>query len=451
MPQRSCLTVVLAAGEGTRMRSTRAKVMYAIANLPMLGHVLTAAKAAGATRLALVHGPDAADVQDFAHALAGDMLALYEQRDRLGTAHAVLAARPALQEGCDDVVILFGDTPLMRPETLISARNALANGANLAVLGFRTADPTGYGRLILDADGHLAAIREHRDASPVEQNINLCNGGVMAIDGRYALDLLNAIGNDNAKGEYYLTDIVAVARARNLNVAVVECPEEDILGINTQAELARAEAIAQGRLRAAAMAQGVSMVAPETVFLSHDTHFGQNVTIEPNVVFGPGVSVGDNAAIHAFCHIAGARIGANVSVGPFARLRPGTSLDANARVGNFVEVKNATVGAGAKINHLSYVGDASVGAAANIGAGTITCNYDGFNKHRTEIGAGAFIGSNSALVAPVRIGEGAYIGSGSVITKPVGDNALALERAEQIEKPEWAARFRARNSKTKKQ
>ncbi len=320
------------------------------------------------------------------------------------------------------------------------------------MLGFRAADPTGYGRLV-QAGGELVAIREQADASAEEKKITLCNAGIMAFDGRLALKILDAIGHANSKNEYYLTDAVAVVRELGLKAAVIETGEDEVRGINTKAQLAEAEQVMQQRLRKAALEAGVTLIAPETVYLAADTVFGKDVTVEPFVVFGPGVSVADGAVIHAFSHVVGAAIGANASVGPYARLRPGTSLGEGARIGNFVETKAATIEAGAKANHLTYIGDSHVGAGANIGAGTITCNYDGFDKHRTEIGAGAFVGSNSSLVAPVKIGSGAYIGSGSVITRDVPDDALAVERSAQSLRDGWAKRFRdtklARKNKTK--
>ncbi|HSM20236.1 MAG TPA: bifunctional UDP-N-acetylglucosamine diphosphorylase/glucosamine-1-phosphate N-acetyltransferase GlmU, partial [Hyphomicrobiales bacterium] len=357
-------------------------------------------------------------------------------------AHAVLAARAALEEPADDVLVVYGDTPLIRPETLRRIRERLAQGADMVVLGFRATDPEGYGRLILDREGRLEAICEERDAGPGERAIDLCNSGVMGFRGALLPGLLEEIGNENAKKEFYLTDAPALARSKRLKVEIVECAEEEVLGVNSQAELARVEAVYQQRLRRRALEAGVTMIAPETVFLSYDTELGPDVKVEPNVVFGPGVTVRAGATIKAFSHIENAVIEEGASIGPFARLRPGAHIGRKARVGNFVEIKAADIGEGAKVNHLSYVGDASVGAAANIGAGTITCNYDGYNKHRTAIGAGAFIGSNTALVAPVTVGEGAYIGSGSVITKDVEPDALALERSEQTTRPGWAARFR---------
>ncbi|KAA2243923.1 bifunctional UDP-N-acetylglucosamine diphosphorylase/glucosamine-1-phosphate N-acetyltransferase GlmU [Salinarimonas soli] len=436
-----CLAVVLAAGEGTRMRSNRPKVLHEIAGASMLSHVLRAVGAAGADRLAVVIGPDRADVECAARAVAADA-EIVVQGDRLGTAHAVLRARAALERGPEAVIIAFADTPLVRPETFARLLAPLREGAAVSVLGFEAAVPTGYGRLVREG-GQLVAIREERDGSDEERAITLCNAGLMGLRGDVALALLDQVQNHNAKGEYYLTDVVEIARAAGHSVAVVTAPEEEVQGVNDRAQLAGAERSIQERLRRAAMANGATLVAPETVFLAHDTRIGRDVVIEPNVIFGPGVVVEDGAVIHAFSHLEGARVGPKASVGPFARLRPGTVLGPKAKVGNFVETKNADVGAGAKVNHLTYIGDATIGADANIGAGTITCNYDGFFKYRTEIGAGAFVGSNSALIAPVRIGEGAYVGSGSVITDDVPADALAVARGRQAVKDGWAAAFRA--------
>jgi bifunctional UDP-N-acetylglucosamine pyrophosphorylase/glucosamine-1-phosphate N-acetyltransferase len=361
----------------------------------------------------------------------------------------VLAARDAIAQGADDLLVAFGDTPLISATTFARLRAPLANGAALVVLGFRAVDPTGYGRLVTDGE-QLVAIREQSEASAAEREITLCNAGVMAFDGTTALKVIEAIGNANSKNEFYLTDAVEIVRTMGLRASVIETDEDEVRGINTKAQLAQAEAIMQTRLREAALTAGVTLVAPETVYLAADTIFGKDVTIEPFVVLGPGVSIGDGAVIHAFSHIVQTKIGGQASVGPYARLRPGTSLGLGAKVGNFVEIKSAIIEDGAKVNHLTYIGDAHIGAKANIGAGTITCNYDGFDKHKTTIGAGAFIGSNSSLVAPVTIGAGAYIGSGSVITKDVADNALALERNQQTVRDDWGTRFRAAKARGRK-
>jgi bifunctional UDP-N-acetylglucosamine pyrophosphorylase / glucosamine-1-phosphate N-acetyltransferase len=443
-----CLAIVLAAGEGTRMRSSLPKVLHAIGGRSLLAHVLRAVAESKVSATAVVVGPD----QDAVAAEAERVLPgtqCYVQRERRGTAHAVLAARPALERKAQEVVIVYGDTPLIRAETLNRLRAPLAAGAAVVVLGFRPADPSGYGRLVVEG-GKLTAIREEADASIAEKAIGLCNGGIMALAGAHALAILDRIGDNNRKREFYLTDAVEIARGMNLDAAVVEAEEDDVRGINTKAQLADAEAVLQQRLRRAALDAGVTMVAPETVFLSADTTFGKDVVIEPYVVFADKVTVEDGAVIHAFSHLAGAHVGKKCSVGPFARLRPGTRLGEGARIGNFVETKEATIAAGAKANHLTYIGDASVGANANIGAGTITCNYDGTGKHRTTIGQDAFIGSNTALVAPVEIGDGAYVGSGSVITGNVPADALALGRARQVVKANWATRLRSLKSLGKK-
>jgi bifunctional UDP-N-acetylglucosamine pyrophosphorylase/glucosamine-1-phosphate N-acetyltransferase len=439
MTERSCLAIVLAAGEGTRMRSRLPKVLHRIGGRTMLARVLDAAITGGA-RIAVVRGPDHAAVEDEARRVAPDA-AIFTQTERRGTAHAVLAARAAIAKGADDVLVLFGDTPLVRPQVLAALRGAITKGASVAVLGFRPADPAGYGRLIVQ-DGELTDIREEKDASPAERAITLCNGGLMALDGKRALHILDKIDDANAKQEFYLTRAVAIARQMGLKAVAIDAEEDDVRGINTKAQLAETEAILQQKLRAAAMDAGVSLVAPETVFLSEDTKFGSDVTVEPYVVFGPGVRVDDNATIRAFSHLEGAHVGKGARVGPYARLRPGADLGTDVHIGNFVEVKAATIEDGAKANHLSYIGDARVGAGANVGAGTITCNYDGIAKHKTDIGAGAFIGSNSALVAPVRIGDGAYVGSGSVVTRDVPADSLALGRAQQTVKEGWVKRLR---------
>jgi bifunctional UDP-N-acetylglucosamine pyrophosphorylase/glucosamine-1-phosphate N-acetyltransferase len=385
MTARSSLTVVLAAGEGTRMRSALPKVLHPVASQSLLAHVLDAAPHGAGAALAVVVGPNHKAVSDEVRRIRPDA-ATFIQAERLGTAHAVLAAREAIARGADDLLVAFGDTPLISAETFARMRAPLAKGAALTVLGFRAADPAGYGRLLLEGD-HLVAIREHADATPEERKVTLCNAGVMAFDGRRALEIIDA---------------------------------------------------------------GVTLTAPETVFLSADTTFGSDVTIEPFVVIGPGVSIGDGTVIHSFSHIVQSSIGKNVQIGPYARMRPGTSMGDGSKLGNFVETKAAIIEAGAKVNHLSYVGDAHVGAKANLGAGTITCNYDGFAKNKTIIGAGAFIGTNTSLVAPVKIGTGAYIGSGSVITRDVPDDAMAVERSPQSIREGGAVRYRELKTRGKK-
>ncbi|MEM7775645.1 MAG: bifunctional UDP-N-acetylglucosamine diphosphorylase/glucosamine-1-phosphate N-acetyltransferase GlmU [Pseudomonadota bacterium] len=435
------LAIILAAGKGTRMKSAKPKVLHPVAGCSMLGHVLAAIDATPETSAAVVVAPEAEEVSAVVAEMARDAR-VYMQYEQLGTAHAVLAARQALEDHEGPVFVLFGDTPLVRPETLRALRTELEAGAHVAVLGFEAADPAGYGRLLQDSDGNLAAIREHRDCSDEELGVRLCNSGVMGFKLPDLLGMLDRITNDNAKGEFYLTDIVALARGDGFRVRVVTCAEEEVLGINSRVQLAEAEAVYQRRARTAAMENGVTLIAPETVWFSYDTVIGRDVVIEPNVFFGPGVRVADNVHISANCHFEYAYIGEGARVGPFARLRPGAVLNQNVRIGNFVEVKNSVIGTGAKANHLAYLGDADVGDGANVGAGTIICNYDGFKKYRTTIEAGAFIGSNSSLVAPVKIGADAYVGSGSVITKTVPAGALSLERAEQVVRDGWAARFR---------
>ncbi len=429
MSQRSCLSVILAAGEGTRMKSALPKVLHQIAGLPMVAHVARAAEAAGASSLALVIGHGADEMRKAAQKFA-PKAETFVQEKRLGTAHAVLAAREAISRGYDDMLVMFGDTPLIDPEALALARQKLAEGAAVVVIGFRPPSPAGYGRLI-ENGGKLVAIREEKDCSEEEKKISFCNAGMMAVAGNHALKLLDAVGNKNAKGEYYLTDIVEIAGAQGLDVVATEASFENALGINNRAELAQAEGIWQTRRRREAMLSGVTLIAPETVFFSHDTEIGADTIVEPNVWFGAGVKIANGARIHAFSHIEGASIAESCDVGPFARLRPGADLRNKAKVGNFCEVKQAVIEEGAKVNHLTYIGDARVGAGANIGAGTITCNYDGYSKFFTDIGEGAFIGSNSSLVAPVSIGKGGYIASGSVITESVPDDALAFGRARQ--------------------
>src|SRR5882724_2246302 len=412
MTDRTSLTVVLAAGEGTRMRSPLPKVLHPVAGQPLLAHVLEAAPHGAGTALAVVVGPDHAPVEAEVKRLRPDA-ASFVQSERLGTAHAVLAARQAIARGADDLLVAFG------------------------------------GRLLLEGD-RLVAIREQADASAEERKVTLCNAGVMAFDGRQALKILDKIGNANSKGEYYLVDAVTIVRDLGLEAVVIETSEDEVRGINTKAQLAEAEAVMQARLRKAALDAGVTLIAPETTFLSADTKFGRDVTIEPFVVIGPGVSIDDGAVIHSFSHIVQAAIGKKASVGPYARIRPGTSLGEGARIGNFVETKAAILEAGVKVNHLSYIGDTHIGVGANIGAGTITCNYDGSGKHKTTIGEGAFVGTNSSLVAPVKIGNGAYIGSGSVITKDVPDDALAVERSPQNNREGGAKRYREMKLRSKK-
>ena len=429
------------------MKSDLPKVLHRVANRPMISHLLDALSVISSERTVVVVAPGMTQLVD---AVAPADTAV--QTEALGTGHAVLAARDQMQDFTGDVLVLFGDTPLLTAQTMqdmLTARRAAENPA-VVVLGFRPDDPAEYGRLVTAADGGLEAIVEFKDASDAQREIGLCNAGIMAIDGNHLFALLDAVGNDNANGEYYLTDIVELARDRGLRCAVVEAADPvEVMGVNSRAQLAEAEAAMQARLRDRAMAGGVTMTDPETVWLSADTKIGRDVIIGPNVFFGTGVTIADNVEIKAFCHIDGAEVASGVSIGPFARLRPGAKLERNVHVGNFVEIKQALVEEGAKVNHLSYVGDARIGPRANVGAGTITCNYDGFFKELTDIGADAFIGSNTALVAPVKVGDGATVGAGSVITSDVEADALAVARGRQKSIAGWASTFRKRRKAEK--
>lgn len=426
--------VILAAGLGTRMRSALPKALHPIAGRPMLRHLIDSA-AQVFSRIVVVIGPD---MPDLAAAAAPHEVVV--QHERLGTAHAALQAAPAFGDG--EVAVLYADNPLITVATLRALLDRRRSGdVGLALVAMRPDDPARYGRVI-GRDGLVERIVEWADATPEERAVRLCNAGVLCASGPAMRSWLAAIRNDNAKREYYLTDLVAVARADGARVGMVEGPYEELRGINTRAELAEAEAVVQHRLREAAMAAGVTMTAPETVFLCADTRFEPDVTLGPNVVFGPGVSVASGAEIHAFSHLAGCEVGPGATVGPFARLRPGTRVAARAHVGNFVELKNTVLGSGAKANHLSYLGDSDIGAGSNIGAGTITCNYDGVAKHRTTIGEGVFVGSDAVLVAPLSIADGAFIAAGSVITDDVESGALAFGRARQHNKPGRAAGVR---------
>jgi len=416
--------IILAAGLGTRMRSTRPKVMHPLGGRPMIRHLLAAVEASFG-RVVVVVGPDMPELEA---AVAPHGVAV--QRERLGTGHAALQAMPQLGGHDGDVAVLYGDNPLVTGATLGRLLAARAD-ADLVLLGMRPADPGRYGRVVTAADGMVERIVEWADATEAERAIGLCNAGVVCAASADMARWLAAVRPDNAKGEYYLTDVVALARAEGRRVRALEAPESELRGINSRGELAAAEATLQARLRAAAMDAGVTMLAPDTVFLSHDTRFGPDVTLEPHIVFGPGVTIDEGAVIRAFSHLEGCVVKREAVIGPYARLRPGTVVEARAHVGNFVELKATTLGEGAKANHLAYLGDATIGAGANIGAGTITCNYDGVNKHRTEIGEGAFIGSDTALVAPVRVGARALVGAGSVITANVPDDALAIARGRQ--------------------
>ena len=444
---RSCLAIVLAAGEGTRMQSARPKVLHEVAGLSMLGHVLTSLKQAGATHYAVVIGPDRADVAAEVRHLMPEA-EIFVQKDRFGTAHAVLAARSALAKGYDDVLVAFADTPLVTAQTFLSLRQSLATGSTVVALGFEARVPTGYGRLVVE-NGTLTGIVEEKDASAVQKTITLCNGGLMGLDGRKALPLLEAIGNDNAKGEYYLTDSVGLAVAKGMTCSIAMADEDEVRGVNDRVQLSQVEALMQQRLREKAMRGGATLVAPETVFLSHDTVIGRDVLIEPHCYFGRGVSIADGAVIHAFCQFEGAEIGPATEIGPYARLRPGTVLASKVKIGNFVETKNAKLAEGVKANHLTYLGDTRIGKGSNIGAGTITCNYDGFLKYETIIGNDVFIGSNSALIAPVTIGDGAMVAAGSAIGGHIEADALAIVRASREVKPGVAKQFRTVKAREK--
>lgn len=434
--------VILAAGMGTRMKSARHKVLHPIGGKPMIRHLLDSLGEMGAAKQVLVVGALKEQLQA---AIPEAEFAI--QDPPLGTGHAVLAAKEALAGFEGDILILYGDVPMVTSKTMEKMIAALHESEDraLVVLGFTPGDPAHYGRLVVGDDGALQAIVEFKEATEDQRRIRLCNSGIMAVRGDQLFNLLEKVDNQNAKGEYYLTDIVAIARDQGRGAVVVKASEEEVMGINSRAELAEAEAVFQAERRSAAMEAGVTLLDPATVYFAHDTVLGKDVTIGPNVFFGPGVTIHDRVTIHAFSHLEGAEVGEGASIGPYARLRPGADIRAGAKVGNFVEIKKAIVEEGAKVNHLTYIGDARIGKGANIGAGTITCNYDGFNKHFTDIGEGAFIGSNTALVAPVTVGDGAIVGAGSVVTKDVAANSLAVSRADHTEKEGWAEKFRDRN------
>jgi bifunctional UDP-N-acetylglucosamine pyrophosphorylase/glucosamine-1-phosphate N-acetyltransferase len=437
--------IILAAGKGTRMKSDLHKVLHPLAGKPMLGHLTDAVHSLGAVRTVIVTGAGREQVVAFATPLG---LEVAVQAEQLGTAHAVLQAHDALEGFEGDVLILYGDVPLVSPETMsrMVARLHEADAPAVVVLGFRPADTRRYGRIIAD-QGRILKMVEHKDASAAERAETLCNSGLMAVRSADVWPLLGRVGNANAAGEYYLPDIVMLAAEDGRHSAVIETGADEVAGVNSRAELAEVEAIWQKRRRARAMDEGASLLAPDTVWFAWDTAIGRDVTIGQNVVFGPGARIADKVTIHAFCHIEDASVASGAIIGPYARLRPGAEIGENAHVGNFVEIKKARLGQGAKANHLTYIGDADVGAGTNIGAGTITCNYDGFGKYRTQIGARAFIGSNSALVAPVTIGDGAMVAAGSVVTNDVPGDALAVARGVQENRGGWAQRFRERSKK----
>jgi bifunctional UDP-N-acetylglucosamine pyrophosphorylase / glucosamine-1-phosphate N-acetyltransferase len=435
---RPLAAIILAAGQGTRMKSSLHKVLHPIAGKAMLLHLLDSLADLTPQRCVVVVGARREQVEA---ALAGRDVSLASQSPQLGTGHAVQQAEAALGGFAGDVLILYADAPLVTAATMARLRDALASSVDAVVLGFRPADAGAYGRIIAQGDT-IQKIVEFKDATPGERAVTLCNSGLMAVRAERLFPLLARVGNANAAGEYYLPDIIGLLVADGGIAQVIETDADEVAGVNSRAELAGVEAVWQARRRAAAMADGVTLVDPGSVFFAHDTVVANDVTIEPFVVFGPGVAIASGAVIHAHSQIEGATIAENCEIGPFARLRPGTVLAAGVKIGNFVETKKAVFDTGAKANHLSYIGDATIGAKANIGAGTITCNYDGFLKHQTVIGAGAFIGSNSALVAPVTIGAGAIVGAGAVVTADVEADALALVRPRQVAKPGWAARFR---------
>ncbi len=441
--QRRFAVVILAAGQGTRMRSDTHKVLHPIAGRPLLLHLLDRVDALGAEKRVVVVGKGRDQVEQI---LQGRDVLIAHQAQQLGTGHAVRQAQAALTGYDGPVLILYGDTPFVETSTLRRMLDRLDgdDGPGVVVLASSPADPLKYGRIILGNGDRIAKMVEYKDATEEERAVRLCNSGMMAVRSKDLFRWLDQIGNDNAAGEYYLPDIVNVAAAEGREAVVIEGDPYEAAGVNSRAELAHLELEWQRRRREQALDEGATLIDPESVWFAYDTNLGRDVTVEPHVVFGPGVEVADGATIHAFSHIEGAVIGAKASIGPFARIRPGTRLAEKAKVGNFVELKKAEVGEGAKVNHLSYVGDSSVGAKANIGAGTITCNYDGFRKYGTVIGAGAFIGSNTALVAPVTVGDGAIVGAGSVITRDVEPDSLALERNEQKSIAGWARRFRER-------
>jgi bifunctional UDP-N-acetylglucosamine pyrophosphorylase/glucosamine-1-phosphate N-acetyltransferase len=441
--QRRFAVVILAAGQGTRMRSDTHKVLHPIASRPLLLHLLDCVDALGADKKVVVVGKGREQVEE---AIAGRDVAIAVQTEQKGTGHAVQQAAGALSGYDGPVIILYGDTPFVRADTLRRMIDRLDGdgGPGVVVLASSPADPLKYGRIILGQGDRIAKMVEYKDATEEERAVRLCNSGMMAVRARDLFRWLAKVGNDNAAGEYYLPDIVNIAAAEGREAVVIEGDPYEAAGVNSRAELAHLELEWQRRRREQALEQGATLIDPESVWFAYDTKLGRDVTVEPHVVFGPGVEIADGATIRAFSHIDGAKIGARAIIGPFARVRPGTRLAERTKVGNFVEIKNADIAEGAKVNHLSYVGDTSIGARANIGAGTITCNYDGFGKHRTEIGEGAFIGSNTALVAPVIVGAGAIVGAGSVITRNVEPDSLAVERNEQRGIAGWARRFRQR-------
>ena len=427
--------VVLAAGKGTRMKSKIHKVLHPLGGRPMLHHLLDTADLLNPSRKVIVVGTGKEQVENS----LGNTAEVVVQEPQLGTGHAVKVTKEALSGFKGRVLVLYGDVPMVSRETM---EKIVSNEADVVVLGFTPADAKAYGRLKVNENGNLDAIIEYKDASDEERAITLCNSGIMALRGDSMFELLDVLSNDNAAGEYYLTDVVEIANSKGLSCSVSLTNEQEVTGINSRSELASAEKMYQQTRRQYFMDEGVTLTDPETVYFAYDTKLGRDVIVGPNVFFGPGVEIADNVTINAFCHLEGASVGEGASIGPFARLRPAAKLGAGVKVGNFVEIKKADIKEGAKVSHLSYIGDARVGKNANIGAGTITCNYDGYFKYHTDIGEGAFIGSNSALVAPVNIGDGAIVGAGSVITSVVDGDALAVARGKQRAISGWAADFR---------
>ena len=433
------LSIILAAGEGTRMRSSTPKVLHAVGGMPIVGHVARAAREAGSTTIALVTGPRHDAIRKSVSAM-DPSITHFEQTVAKGTAHAASMARELFETAEGYIAVVYGDHPLLRGENFRVVLDRLDDGLDVAILGFEPKDPTGYGRFITDGE-NLLAIREHKDATDAERAIGLCNACILAFRAEVFRELIDKVETNNAQGEYYLTDLVGLANAAGKKVGFGIAPENDVMGVNDRSQLARAEALFQEVRREDFMKAGVTLKDPTSVWFSYDTEIARDVTIEPNVVFGPGVVVEEGAVIHAFSHIEGAHIGRNASIGPFARLRPEANIGADAKVGNFVEIKKAEIGVGSKVSHLTYVGDATIGANVNIGAGVITVNYDGFNKYQTIVGDGAFIGSNSSLVAPVTVGAGGFVVTGSVITEDVEPDAMAFARSRQTNKPGRAKEF----------
>ncbi len=444
---RELTTIILAAGDGTRMRSSLTKLLHKVAGRPIAAHVAKAALDAGSKTIAAIIAPGQGAIKKTIADIAPEAI-FFEQEQRLGTAHAAQMARSVWQEASGYIAIVYGDHPLLRAENFNSVIEKLDAGWDAAILGFEPDDPAGYGRLVVNGTA-LVDIVEDKDASEEQRKIKLCNACILAFKADIFRKTINMVKNDNAQNEFYLVDLVRIANAMDYRVGYAIAAVSDVVGVNSRAQLAAAEHLFQQRLREKFMNEGASLVDPDTVYFSFDTIVGRDVTIEPGVFIGPGVTIADEVTIKAFSHIEGAKLDKGAIVGPFARLRPGTVLGQKAKAGNFCEIKNADIGQGAKVNHLSYIGDAIIGAGVNVGAGTITCNYDGINKHKTEIGAAAFIGSNSSLVAPVKIGKGAYVASGSVINEDVAENALAIGRARQINKHDYAPKLRARAQKIK--